>query len=70
MSKARLSKLEALVLKYSATHPPSNDFLQRWLEARSRGMVLCKDGVERTEEDWIKTLPPKLQETISRLQEK
>jgi hypothetical protein len=44
--------------------------LTRFAEAHSRGMVLCKDGIERQFDQWLQTLAPGLAEQISGLQTK
>lgn len=45
----------------------ADNYLARWKDVISRGMVLCKDGQERTLEEWIKTLPEYLADQITEL---
>jgi hypothetical protein len=45
----------------------ADNYLARWKDARSRWMILCKDGQERTTEEWIKTLPESLADQITQL---
>jgi hypothetical protein len=66
MTKARLTQLEKRVREYDDSRPgiPIGD---KFNEARMRGMILCKDGKERTPAEWLKTLPLELAERIARI---
>ena len=52
-SKFKINKLESKA-KSLVENTHRGNLLNRFLDAHSRNMVLCKDGVERTFEDWAK----------------
>jgi hypothetical protein len=63
-SKAKVNKLFALAQRTEKENAGDN-FISRFNAARERGMVLCKDGKERTISDWLDTLKePGLKEKI------
>ncbi|NLG97110.1 MAG: hypothetical protein GX491_07095 [Chloroflexi bacterium] len=52
-SKFKVNKLESKA-KSLVENKHRVNLLNRFLDAHSRNMVLCKDGVERSFEDWAK----------------
>jgi hypothetical protein len=64
--KIRIAKLESL--RESAGRLAGKWWSAVWfMEARARGMVLCRDGKERTMAAWLKTLDPITAAQISNL---
>ncbi len=66
MKKNRMNHL-ALKARERIKSLRADNYLARWKDAISRGMILCKDGQERTTEEWIKTLPEYLADQITQL---
>jgi hypothetical protein len=66
MSKARLFQVEKRARKFADRHG-IDDYGPKFLDAFERGMILCKDGEERTVDQWLKTLAPYLPEKIAQL---
>ena len=48
------SKIQRLEKKAHLTkeEKSKSNYMKRFLDARNRGLVLCKDGVERTVSEW------------------
>lgn len=63
MSKSRLSRVEMQARLHAARSRPGKT-LERFREAAARGLIHCKDGKDRTPEEWIAYLPADLGETM------
>jgi hypothetical protein len=66
MTRARLLQIEKRVREFAGWHG-IDDIGPKFLEACGRGMILCKDGKERTVDEWLKTVAPDLAEKLSKL---
>ena len=66
--KTRIAKLERAGARSARFRGPRD--MGKFLEAATRGNVLCRDGVERPFGEWLKTLPADLAERLARLGEK
>ena len=60
--KTRVAKLEKQSER--SARFSSRQTVNEFLDAHSRGMVLCRDGQARPVEDWLKTLAPDLANQI------
>lgn len=62
MSKGRLNRVEMQVRLAAAARPSAT--LERVKSAIARGLIYCKDGKNRTPEEWLEYLPADLGEKV------
>ena len=67
-NKLRVAALTRRALERSDSRK-GRGYGERFMDARARGLILCKDGKERTVEDWLLYLPPNLASGVRKLME-
>jgi hypothetical protein len=63
VAKTKLAKLYQLAMEHEKS-TAGRDFGSRFKEAADRGFVLCRDGVERTQAEWLAYLPEETRAAI------
>jgi hypothetical protein len=58
-NKLRVTALTRRALELSEGRK-TGDTMKRFKDAFARGKILCRDGKERSEKEWLKTLPKEL----------